>query len=223
MPDMKTDMGGAGALLCAFSALVSSPTPPAFPITFVGCIAENAIGPLAQRPDDVVIAHSGKSIEINNTDAEGRLVLADGVSWVTSGAHAPTHVLDLATLTGAQMITTGMHHGALLSPAPAFEAALAAAGQASGDWLFPLLYAPELLLPEFDSKVADMKNSVASRTNAQASCAGHFIEAHLNERWTGEWAHVDIAGPSLRGGRATGFGVGLVWELVRKLGEGVGK
>jgi probable aminopeptidase NPEPL1 len=217
MCEMKSDMGGCAALLQAFRVLVESKCP--IPVVFVGCIAENAIGPLAQRPDDIVVAHSGKTIELNNTDAEGRLVLADGVSWVAQ-THEPTHIVDMATLTGAQMITTGMHHAAVLSSSPSLEATLLAAGQQSGDWAFPMIYAPEILMSEFDSKVADMKNSVKSRLNAQSSCAGHFIESHLPEAWKGEWAHVDIAGPSLRDGRATGYGVGMIVEAVRTLAKG---
>jgi probable aminopeptidase NPEPL1 len=148
----------------------------------------------------------------------GRLVLADGVAYTTLH-HAPTHVVDMATLTGAQMVATGMHHAGLVSRTQAFEDTIRAAGQRSGDWCFPLLYAPEILMPEFDSKVADMRNSVRSRTNAQSSCAGHFVEQHLKEDFTGEWAHVDIAGPSFRDGRATGFGVALVVELAKTLAK----
>ena len=87
-------------------------------------------------------------------------------------------------------------------------------GKKSGDLCFPLLYAPQLLLKEFDSKVADLKNSVKDRSNAQCSCAGHFIEAHLDATdFKGEWVHVDIAGPAESESRGTGFGVALIYEL----------
>ena len=75
-------------------------------------------------------------------------------------------------------------------------------------------YAPELLKSEFKSDVADMKNSVKNRMNAQCSCAGHFIEDHLHADWKGKWLHVDIAGPSTSGERATGYGVALLLQLL---------
>lgn len=80
--------------------------------------------------------------------------------------------------------------------------------------MYPILYAPELLKSEFDSKVADMKNSVKDRSNAQCSCAGHFIESHLDEDYAGSWLHIDMAGPAVNSERATGYGVGLVLSLL---------
>jgi probable aminopeptidase NPEPL1 len=77
-----------------------------------------------------------------------------------------------------------------------------------------MLYAPELLKDEFKSKVADMKNSVKDRNNAQSSCAGHFIESHLSEDYEGGWLHVDMAGPGTNEERGTGYGVGLVLSLL---------
>ena len=109
----------------------------------------------------------------------------------------------------------------ILSRTKEFEDIVFDAGQRSGDWCFPMLYARDILEREFDSKVADMKNSVKSRTNAQSSCAGHFVENHLHPDWTGEWCHVDIAGPSFRDGRATGFGVALVMQLAKGLTQKV--
>jgi probable aminopeptidase NPEPL1 len=123
----------------------------------------------------------------------------------------------MATLTGAQLIATGMHHAGIMANSAEWEDAVYAAGQRSGDWCFPLLYAPELLMKEFDSKVADMKNSVKVRTNAQSSCAGHFVESHIQEDWQGQWCHIDIAGPSFRAERATGFGAALVIEVAKQL------
>lgn len=87
-------------------------------------------------------------------------------------------------------------------------------GMYSGDLCFPLLYAPELLMDEFKSEVADMKNSVKDRSNAQTSCAGHFIESHLDQSYDGGWLHVDMAGPGTNGERGTGYGVGLVLSLL---------
>ena len=81
-----------------------------------------------------------------------------------------------------------------------------------------MMYAPELLMDEFKSEVADMKNSVKDRSNAQASCAGHFVEAHLDTKYKNGWLHVDMAGPGTNGARGTGYGVGLVLSLLNAPG-----
>jgi probable aminopeptidase NPEPL1 len=120
----------------------------------------------------------------------------------------------MATLTGAQLIATGKIHAAILANTEELERKAVEAGLASGDLCYPLLYAPELLKSEFSSKVADMKNSVKDRSNAQCSCAGHFIESHIDPSYEGEWLHVDMAGPGTKGDRGTGYGVGLVMTLV---------
>jgi len=210
---MKADMGGAAAVLGAFSALVRNRC--RHPISLVLCIAENAVGPNSFKPDDILRMHSGKTVEINNTDAEGRLLLGDGVSWATRKLGADV-VFDAATLTGAQLISTGLQHAAVMSNDPELEAHVVAAGRRSGDLVHPLLFAPELLQQEFKSPVADMRNSVKNRMNAQASCAGQFIYAHL-EGTKARWAHVDLAGPAFRNERATGFGVALLHDAVAEL------
>ncbi|KAI8822492.1 cytosol aminopeptidase family, catalytic domain-containing protein [Fimicolochytrium jonesii] len=215
MVGMKDDMGGSAACLGAFITAAKENYGGVF--TAVLCLAENAIGPKAQRPDDIIILKSGKSVEINNTDAEGRLVLGDGVAYASSSEVNATHIIDIATLTGAQLITTGKKHAAVLSRDEDFERHILDAGQRSGDWCFPILYAPELLKKEFDSKVADMKNSVADRMNAQSSAAGHFVEDHLNSEYTGKWAHVDMAGPSGKDQRGTGFGVALLFSVLESI------
>jgi probable aminopeptidase NPEPL1 len=237
MPGMKMDMGGSAALLGAFIAAVtmmerarqdaisesSSDTRPALPLdrlVLILCLAENAIGPTAFRNDDIITMYSGKTVEINNTDAEGRLVLGDGVAYATRHVESLDLVLDMATLTGAQLVTTGRTHGAVLANTAALERHAVAAGLASGDVVHPLLYAPELLLREFESKVADLKNSVADRNNGQSSCAGHFIEAHLSPTYRGGYLHVDMAGPVERDGRATAYGVALVLALLNVPGFG---
>jgi probable aminopeptidase NPEPL1 len=212
MPGMKSDMGGSAGLLGAFGAAVQLKLPKK--IVLILCLAENAIGPLAFRNDDILTMYSGKTVEINNTDAEGRLVLADGVAHATKHIDKLDLVVDMATLTGAQLIATGKKHAGILANTAALEQRAVAAGLASGDLVFPLLYAPELLQKEFDSKVADMKNSVKDRSNAQTSCAGHFIESHLDENYKGGWLHVDMAGPSLKDERGVGYGVGLVLALL---------
>ncbi len=210
MPGMKTDMGGAAAVLAAFRAAVQLGATQR--LTAVLCVAENAVGPKAVRPDDILTMYSGKSVEVNNTDAEGRLVLADGVAW--SVRHrTPDLLVDVATLTGAQGVATGRKHGALYASTEGIESRAVAAGRASGDLVHPLPYAPELFRREFQSSVADMRNSVKNRNNAQSSCAGQFIANHLPSGFEGEWLHVDMAGPSTHNNRGTGFGVGLLLTL----------
>lgn len=213
MVGMKADMGGAAAVLGAFAALVKGGAP--CKISAVICLAENAIGPSSFKNDDVITMHSGYHVEINNTDAEGRLLLGDGVSYAARKLKADT-VIDIATLTGAQGIATGVLHGALVADDEEVEAKILAAGRASGDLVHPLPYAPEFYRSEFASKVAHMRNSVTNRANAQSSCAAEFVHWHMDGT-DAKWAHVDMAFPSMRGGRATGFGVALLATSVRHL------
>lgn len=216
MPGMKHDMGGAAGMLGGFYAAVRLGVKKR--LRLVLCLAENAIGPLAVRNDDIITLYSGKTVEINNSDAEGRLVLGDGVAHATKHFDGLNLVVDLATLTGAQMVTTGKRHAGILANKEDLEKRAVAAGLRSGDLCFPMLYAPELLKDEFKSKVADMKNSVKDRNNAQSSCAGHFIESHLAEEYEGGWLHVDMAGPSTNDERGTGYGVGLMLSLLEAPG-----
>ncbi len=209
MPGMKRDMGGAAAVLAAFEAAVRCGY--AHPLHAVLCIAENAVGPEATRNDDILTMRSGKTVEVNNTDAEGRLVLADGL------AHAIAHLrpgclVDMATLTGAQLVSTGRRHAAIVCNDEALELRCVEAGKLSGDLAFPLPYCPEFFRGEFKSDVADLKNSVKDRMNAQSSAAGQFIAEHLGD-YQGPWLHIDMAGPGEVEGRASGYGVGLLLSL----------
>ncbi|RHY34962.1 hypothetical protein DYB32_000533 [Aphanomyces invadans] len=217
MVGMKHDMGGAAGLLGAFEASVLSGRFTSRPLHVVLCLAENAVGPLATRPDDIHTLYSGKTVEINNTDAEGRLVLGDGVAYAVKHLN-PYVILDMATLTGAQGIATGKRYAAVVSNDGDLEDRTVAAGKASGDFVHPMPYAPEFFRDEFKSKFADMKNSVKDRANAQVSCAGQFIANHLGDyETTGKWVHVDMAYPVTEGDIATGFGVGLVQSLLASL------
>ena len=182
MGGMKTDLGGAAGVLGAFGAIVDLRPTHLAELHLVLCVAENAVGAAAFRPDDVVVGKSGKTMEINNTDAEGRLVLADGVAFA-SGELACDDIVDMATLTGAQMVATGRYFAGILSDDERLEAACVVAGRKSGDLCHALPYAPEFFTREFKSGVADMKNSVKDRSNAQASCAGQFIANHLDPAW----------------------------------------
>ncbi|XP_055592895.1 probable aminopeptidase NPEPL1 [Uranotaenia lowii] len=210
MPGMKRDCGGAAAILGAFYATVKSGYTQNLHAVF--CLAENSVGPDATRPDDIHRLYSGRTVEINNTDAEGRLVLADGVCYADRDLKAQV-ILDMATLTGAQGIATGKYHGAILTNSEDWEAKSLVVGRQTADLLAPVPYCPELHFSEFNSAVADMKNSVMDRGNAQVSCAGLFIGAHLGFDYDGSWLHVDMASPVHCGERATGYGVALLMGL----------
>jgi len=218
MPGMKADCGGAAGLLFAFKEAVQRGFK--HNLTCILCLAENSVGPDATRPDDIITAYSGLTVEINNTDAEGRLVLGDGVHYATKDLKADI-CLDMCTLTGAQGMTTGEIHASVLTNNVDYESKAVKAGLASGDHCYPIIYAPDALMKEFKSPCADMKNSVAGRMNAQCSCAGHFIEQHLLDgiKYKGTWIHVDMAYPidSLYdSGRASGYGVCLMQELFKE-------
>lgn len=175
-------------------------------------LIENVLRFFVRSPDDIHRLYSGRTVEINNTDAEGRLVLADGVAYAKRDLGA-TIILDMATLTGGQGVATGKYHGAIMTNREAWEEHAVQAGRSSGDLLAPIVYAPELHFSEFASAVADMKNSVADRSNALASCAGLFIGANLGFDYAGVWVHVDMAYPVHCGERATGYGVALLGSL----------
>ncbi len=213
MPGMKTDMGGAAAVLAGFRAAVRLGAE--HRLIAILCIAENAIGPDATRNDDILTMYSGRTVEINNTDAEGRLVLADGVAYAVR-EYNPDVLMDLATLTGAQLVSTGRRHAAILCNDEALEAKAVAVGLQTGELVHPIPYCPEFFRGEFKSVVADMKNSVKDRMNAQSSCAGQFVGEHLGD-YKNAWLHIDLAGPSRDGERATGFGPTLLVELLQRL------
>ncbi len=213
MYGMKGDMGGAGAVVGAALALAASGHKDAF--VCAAALADNAIGPDAYRPGDILAMHSGKTVEINNTDAEGRLVVADALSYVAR-TYKPDVCVDMATLTGAQLVATGNRHAAVISNRAGLEDLAVEAGRACGDLTHPLPFAPELYQPEFASKVADMRNSVADRMNAQTSCAAQFIYSHVEDLDI-PWLHVDMAGPSGTAERGTGYGVALGAMLLHSL------
>ncbi len=168
---MKRDMGGAAAIFGAFKTYceLKNQTTSVYAIL---CLAENSVGPLATRPDDIHVSYSGKSIEINNTDAEGRLALADGVAYASKHIK-PAILLDMATLTGAQGIVSGPKFCSIMTDSETLEKLTVRKGLQCGEMCAPIIYCPEFLQNEFSSSVADMKNSVKNRANAQCSCAGN--------------------------------------------------
>ncbi|GAB0495123.1 hypothetical protein MMPV_006421 [Pyropia vietnamensis] len=227
MCGMRGDCGGAAAVLAAFEAAVlggvvrgggDAPGAGVASLSAVLCIAENAVGPRALRPDDIISMYSGRTVMINNTDAEGRLVLGDGVAYAARDLRAST-IIDIATLTGAQGIATGKRHAAVMASSAGLEAAAIAAGRTTGDLTHAVPYCPEFFLKEFSTPAAAMLNSVRDRSNAQVSCAGAFIGSHLPSGWIergGGWLHVDCAAPAEGG---TGYGVALLVELLRSYRE----
>jgi leucyl aminopeptidase len=214
LPTMKYDMSAAAAALEA-TAVIAELGLPLRVITVVGAV-ENMIDREAMKPDDVVTAANGKTIEITNTDAEGRLVLADCLHHArTLGA---THVIDLATLTAGVTVALGDIQAGVMGRDQVWLDRILAAGERSGDHLWPLPL-HESYKRLFRSDVADMANSGIRQ--ALASVGGMFLAEFAGE---GPWAHVDMAGIAdilrprdyyAKGG--TGYGVRLLVELAESL------
>ena len=208
---MKTDMGGAGATFGAAKAIAQ--LKPDVEVHFISAVAENMINGNAMRPGDILTASNGKTIEINNTDAEGRLTLADALVYADKlGLDA---IVDLATLTGACVVALGNDIAGLWSPNDEFAKTLLAAAEASGEKLWQMPF-EESYFESMKSPIADMKNTGA-RTGGAISAAV-FLKQYVKDT---TWAHMDVAGPvwtdkdkdySPIG--ATGYGVRLLVDWV---------
>jgi leucyl aminopeptidase len=212
MEDMKWDMAGAGTVIGLMAALAGRKAK-VDAIGLVGLV-ENMPSGAAQRPGDVVTSYSGQTIEVINTDAEGRLVLAD-VLWYAQQKYDPKFMVDLATLTGAIIIGLGHEYAGLFSNDDALSQKLLDAGQVTGErvWRMPL---DEAYDKQIRSDIADMKN-VGGRPGGSITAA-QFIQRFVNGK---PWAHLDIAGMAWstkdtavcpKGG--TAFGVRLLDRLV---------
>ena len=213
MWDMKGDMGGSAAVVGAMHAIATRKAK-ANVVGIVG-LAENMPDGNAQNPGDIVTSMSGQTIEVQNTDAEGRLVLADAL-WYAKENFKPQVMVDLATLTGAILVALGHEHAGLFSNsdkvADAF--ATASAGSTEKTWRMPLAAEYDRLI---DSPVADMKN-IGGRA------AGSITAAQFLQRFVGEipWVHLDIAGMAMKNTRldprettlGTGFGVRLLNQWI---------
>jgi leucyl aminopeptidase len=217
MYDMKGDMAGGAAVIAATAAIAELQLP--VRILTVVAAAENLVSGDAFRPGDILRAANGKTIEITNTDAEGRLVLADAM-WYARREGA-THLLDVATLTGAMEVALGDLYAGLFANDEAWRDQILAAAAASGDhtWPFPLHRRYRRYV---DSAYADLKNSSELRQGSPV-LAAEFLREFAGE---GPWAHIDMAGPGFlersrgdyftqRGG--TGYGVRLIVELAQRL------
>jgi leucyl aminopeptidase len=213
MLGMKGDMGGAGAVLGAMSA-VAALSPSVRVAAYLPC-TDNMLGPDATRPGDVLTIRGGTTVEITNTDAEGRLVLADALVLAAEGG--PAAILDLATLTGACMVALGPRWAGLMGNHDGWLGQIEAAAARAGEtvWRLPL---PSEYHELIESPIADLRNSTSTRYGG-ALTAGLFLQDFVGEV---PWAHLDIAGPAFadevldlgpKGG--TGFGVRTILELVQ--------
>ena len=213
MWNMKGDMGGSAAVVGAMQALALRNAKAN--VIGVVALAENMPDGNAQNPGDVITSMSGQTIELQSTDAEGRLVLADAL-WYAKEKFKPRAMVDLATLTGAKLVALGSEHAALFTNrdklAKEFEGASAKAAERT--WRLPLLPEYDRML---DSETADMKNSVAGG-------AGSITAAQFLQRYVGNtpWVHLDIAGSATKLDRkdprepsfATGYGVRLLNQWI---------
>jgi leucyl aminopeptidase len=187
MMAMKTDMSGAAIVLSVVAACADLAVP--VKVTAIAPMSENMPGGRAQRPGDVFTARNGATVEVLNTDAEGRLVLADGLSLASE--LSPDAIVDVATLTGAQVIALGKGMAALLGNDRALMESLQAAGERAGERLWPLPL-PDDYREHIDSEVADMRN--IGRTREAGTIAGALLLARFVDGVP--WAHLDIAGPA---------------------------
>jgi len=215
---MKSDMGGAAAVLGAVELTAKLQ----LPIHLIAIVpaTDNCVDATAIKPGDVINSYSGKTIEIIDTDAEGRLILADGLAYLTKN-YKPDILLDLATLTGSSVRTFGYQCAAAFSKNEALIQNLTQAGTTSGEriWSLPLW---DDYKKDIESDIADVKN-FSGRPVAGAISAAKFLEFFTNEH--PQWAHLDIAGVAFgdtgfsKQKSATGFGVNLLVEFFKGLSK----
>jgi len=220
MEEMKWDMGGGGAVAGLMHALAGRKAK----VNVVGVIGlvENMPDGNAQRPGDVVKSMSGQTIEVINTDAEGRLVLADAL-WYTQDRFKPKFMIDLATLTGAMIVSLGMEYAGVFSNDDKLADNILAAGPTTGEnvWRLPL---PEAYERHIDSPIADVKNMGNGRAGGSITAA-LFLQRFVNSV---PWAHIDIAPTAWTKDSkvetvpngATGYGVRLLNQMVQDRYEG---
>lgn len=213
---MKSDMGGAAAVLGAIEAVASARLK--YDVFGIIPLAENVISGNALLPGDIINSYSGKTIEVIDTDAEGRLILADGLYYAQKH-YNPDVLIDLATLTGSAVHTFGYHCGALFSNDENLSKNIQTVGEQYGERLWPL--------PMWDDYSEDLYSDVADLRNlgalplAGAIFAAKFLENFINEHPS--WVHLDIAGVAFgnqemsKQKAATGYGVKLLFEFIRNL------
>jgi leucyl aminopeptidase len=197
METMKADMSGAAAVLAAVGAIAE--LGPAVNVVGYLSIAENMPGGGAQRPSDVITIYGGKTVEVLNTDAEGRLVLADAL--VRSGADGPSLLVDVATLTGAQTVALGNRTAGVMASDDSLAAGIADAARRAGEAMWPMPL-PDDLRKGLDSTVADIANVSGDRSGGML-VAGLFLREFVPAGV--RWAHLDIAGPAYNDGASYGY------------------
>jgi leucyl aminopeptidase len=197
METMKADMSGAAAVLGALQAIAAFA--PAVNVVGYLSIAENMPGGGAQRPSDVITIYGGKTVEVLNTDAEGRLVLADALA--RAEADGPNLLIDVATLTGAQVVALGMRTAGVMASDSAVATQVVESAGRAGEAMWPMPL-PEELRKGLDSSVADIANVAAERSGGML-VAGHFLREFVPAGVP--WAHLDIAGPAFNEGGAYGY------------------
>lgn len=214
---MKSDMSGAAAVIGAIEAAARLQ----LSIHVVGVVpaAENSVDAKSMRPGDVIGSYSGKTIEVLDTDAEGRLILADGLSYIIKN-HKPEHLIDLATLTGSCIATLGNVAAGIFTKNDQMANVLFGLGEKVNEriWRLPMW---EDYMTEMQSDIADIKN-LSSKPVAGAITAAKFLEFFVEEHQS--WAHLDIAGVAFtesefaRTRTSTGFGIRLLLEYMKMLG-----
>jgi leucyl aminopeptidase len=211
MSDMHNDMGGSAAVLGAVRSAVEL----GLRVNVVAALAmaENMPDGEAQRPADILKAYNGKTVKILNTDAEGRLVLADTLSYVEK-RYAPASMIDVATLTGAQRVALGTQHAALFSNNESLSKALLVASDAGADpvWRMPLTAEHTRMLNDLHADLANISTPAGA---AGCVTAAAFLEQFIAK--TTAWAHIDIAGPVKEGDYATGRPVPLFVSYLKSL------
>ncbi|MGA8461591.1 MAG: leucyl aminopeptidase, partial [Streptosporangiaceae bacterium] len=197
MEAMKSDMGGAAAVLAAVSVIAQ--LGPAVNVVGYLCMAENMPSGTAQRPSDIITMYGGRTVEVLNTDAEGRLVMADALA--RSAADSPDLLIDVATLTGAQLVALGPRIMGVMANDDAVLHGVVDAARRAGEaaWPMPL---PEELRKGLDSPVADIAN-VTQERNGGMLVGGLFLREFVPDGV--RWAHLDIAGPAYHEGEPYGY------------------
>jgi leucyl aminopeptidase len=197
METMKADMSGAAAVLGALQAIAA--LGPVVNVVGYMPLAENMPGGAAQRPSDVITIYGGKTVEVLNTDAEGRLVLADALA--RSGADAPALLIDVATLTGAATVALGNRTAGVMASDESLAAQISDSAKRAGEAMWPMPL-PDDLRKGLDSSIADIANVAADRAGGML-VAGLFLREFVPDGV--RWAHLDIAGPAFNDGAAFGY------------------
>ena len=214
---MKTDMSGSAIVLAVLAACRDLDVP--VRVTGLLALAENAVGAASYRPGDVVTQYGGRTVEIGNTDAEGRIVMADALAYADRHLD-PDVLLDIATLTGAARVAFGRSMAPVYATDDALREQLVAAGQRTGETLWPLPLVEDYR-PDLDSEVADINHIAGPKSGAGSITAALFLREFAGDR---RWAHLDIAGTGrsdvdrgLLSKGATGFGARLLLTLLEDM------